>query len=244
MFKKISLVLCVLCFLNCEQQPKQSIETSQQQDSLPKKTAIKMVDETGFEPYDASEYLSTQLLIGKSKTFTKEKIHNLHIVGENSYKINRQGLIAALYNISNNYSEYSYTKSGLLKTIAIKQHTPALTYYQETFQYQKDGALQKSRISRYNQQTKQTTKETITDTIALQKTVRNFKRVSDTSFKINHKKRIILTYGNDLVFCCGELMPDKNSLQYYYNENQLIDSVVINGLTSDKKMTFKYKYNY
>lgn len=244
MLKKIGFICCVLCFLNCEQQPKKSVETSQQQDSLPKIKTVKTVDETGFESFDASEYLSTQLLIGKSKTFTKEKIHNLHIVGENSYKVNRQGLIVALYNISNNYGEYTYTKSGLLKTTATKQHIPALTYYQETFHYQKNGAVQKSLISRYNQHTKQSTKETNTDTIALKKQVRKFKLVSDVAFKINRKKRIILTYGNDLVFCCGELMPGKNSIHYYYSENQLIDSVVINGLTSDKKMTFTYKYNY
>ncbi|MFK7749675.1 MAG: hypothetical protein AB8B65_14860 [Kordia sp.] len=244
MFKKIILLCCVLCFLNCEQ-PKQTIETTQQHDSLPKTKAIKTVDETGFEPFDASEYMTTQLLIGKSEIFAKEKIYKMHIRGHDSYKINSQGLITALYNISNNYGEYTYTKSGLLKTKATKQHTPALTYYLETFYYKKDGTLQKSTVSRFDQQTKETIKETITDTIALQKNARIFKRSSGkASFKINQKKRIILIYGTDLGFCCGELMPGKNSLHYYYNENQLIDSLVINGLESPhKKMVFEYEYN-
>lgn len=247
MFKKLGLICCLCCFLNCKQQPKNTVETSQKHDSIPKvvqSPAVIPIDETDFEPFDASEYFTTQVLIGKSETFIKQKIKNLHIVGENSYKINPQGLITALYNISNNYSEYTYTKSGLLKTKKIKQHTPALTYYQETFYYKKDGTVQKSVVSKYDQHTKESTQKTIVDTVSLKKSIVNFKgRGSREPFKINHEKRIILSYGSDLVFCCGELMPWKNSLQYYYNKNQLIDSVVINGLESGKKMVFKYEYN-
>ncbi|WP_420570888.1 hypothetical protein [Kordia sp.] len=244
MFKKISIISCILCFLNCEQQPKQFVENSRLQDSLPKIEAVKTVDETGYEPFDASEYLSTQLLIGKSETFRKEKIKSLFVAGDNSYEINHQGLITAQYDISNNYSEFTYTESGLLKTIAYKQHSPALTYHEETLYYKKDKTLQKSVVSSYNQQTKETTTKTITDLRKLKKKGSYFKvNANKESFKINREKRILLTYGNDLLFCCGELMPGKNSLHYYYVENQLIDSLVINGLESGKKMVFKYTYN-
>lgn len=119
MKNSVILIVVLSVLISCsdttkteKQQPKKTVETSQQLDSLPKKTAVITVDETGFEPFDASEYLSTQLLLGRGETLKKQKIENLHIVGENTYKINHQGLIIGLYNISNNYSEYTYTKSG------------------------------------------------------------------------------------------------------------------------------------
>lgn len=99
-------------------------------------------------------------------------------------------------------------------------------------------------VSKYNQHTKERTQYTNTDATSLQKSIHNFIDNRSTGpYKINRAKQIILSYGNDLVFCCGELMPGKNSMHYYYNKNQLIDSLVINGLESQKKMTFKYVYN-
>ncbi|MEM6719285.1 MAG: hypothetical protein AAF611_08235 [Bacteroidota bacterium] len=242
MFKKVGFIVCILCLLTCEQQPKQTVKVSQKTINQSKET-LAAVEETDFEPFDASDYLSMKLLIGKSAVFQKEKIHNLHVEGYNSYDINPQGLITAQYDISNNYSEYSYTKAGLLKSIIHKQHTPAVTYYTNELFYAKDGTLQKSEITKYNQQTKQTTKQTVTASNKLQKNLDYFKVSNEESFTINRKKRIIRTYKNDLFFCCGETMPGKNKLQYYYNQNQLIDSLVINGLDSKKKMTFVYKYS-
>jgi len=242
MFKKIIGILCILCLLNCEQQPKQTVETSQQTNNRSKDHFT--VDETGFESFDASDYLSGQLLAGKSSVFQKENIRTLLVLGHDFYKINSQGLITAKYDISNNYSEFTYTKDGLLQSIAYKQHSPELTYYTKKLHYRKDGTLLKSEITRYDQQTKQTTKETITEAKALQESLDYFKVPTEYApFQINRQKRILLTYRNDLLFCCGVTMPGKNSLQYHYSDNQLIDSVVINSLESDKKLTFTYEYS-
>ncbi|WP_298509166.1 hypothetical protein [uncultured Kordia sp.] len=248
MLQKISFLFCVLCLISCKQekQPKKAIETSQELDSIPQKEAIITVDETGFEPFDASEYLSAQLLIGRSEDFKKEKIQNLHLEGYGLFHINDQGLITARYDISNNYSEYKYTKDGLLKFIANKVHTPAYTHYSKEWFYKKDGSIRKAVEIRYDRETKQKTENIITDQKELAKENIPYSGgiITKEPFKINRAKRIMLSYGNDLVFCCGELMPGKNSLHYYYNENQLIDSLVINGLKSPyKKMTFKYSYN-
>lgn len=243
MLKNIGFIFCILCLWNCKQQPSQSVETSQEFDTIPKQTKTIVVDETDFEPFDISEYLSMKLLIGKSETFKKQKIRKLNILGHETYLINSKGLISNTTNISNNYSTYMYTKSGLLRKIILKQHSPPLKYHSTLFSY-KQGKLYQILLSKYEQSPKKKEETIITDISKLRRYENYFKvHKNNENYVINRAKRIIKTFQNDLIFCCGKLMPGKNKLQYYYNENNLIDSLVINSLVSNKKMVFEYEYD-
>ncbi len=51
-----------------------------------------------------------------------------------------------------------------------------------------------------------------------------------------------INYRGKMIFCCGEIMKEKNKLTYFLNKNQLIDSLVIESLETDKKMSFEYEY--
>ena len=210
---------------------------------LNKISKIESFDDSGFIPLDVSKFLSNYLLIGEQIKFSKNNISYLNITGYESYNLNNQGLITKTGNITNNFSEFTYNERGQLTELLHKQHNPKLTYFKRELNYSNDGQLKEVTEIMFNDKSEIEKKESIAEKEKLEKFQTPFKRdLKFESYKIDTTNRLILTYRNDLTFCCGERMNGKNRLLYYYGLNGLIDSLIIRGINSNRKMKFNYEY--
>ena len=243
MKKFLLIFFAAVLFFNCKSDDK-SNSTIERKD----KTEQTKVSEEGY--FDDSEYetlnvkyfLSNYLLIGEQSKLKENSISYLNILGHESYYFNDQGLITKTENITNNYSEFLYNNEGKLTTHFLKQHNPKLTYFKREYFYKNEGKLKEVIETEFNENSDVQKKELLKiNSEDLNDVKLPFKRALGFGpYKVDKDKRLILTYRSDLIFCCGELMSGKNKLLYYYGLDGLIDSLIIQKVSSNKKMKFLY----
>jgi len=198
--------------------------------------------EKGFSKLSSTGYLSDKLLIsknGKLRGFKK-----LNIKGHKLYTLDREGNITATYDISNNYSVYTYDNKNRLIKSENKNHSPPEVYYDVEYKYSKQDSLIEKKITSYRKNI------AVKRDIIRDKTLLNKKGMNKVYFEnrlrndhyINKDKGEIITYADKMIFCCGLIMKGKNKLTYYFNKHDLIDSLVIEGMESKEIKKFEYEY--
>lgn len=242
--KQLLLLCLFMMFFSCKTEKKtnQGIESAKkEQSNEPLKKDI--FDESDFVAFDVSNFQSGNLLIGNRNSLSENNVAELNIIGYNAYEFNTTGLITKKVNITNDFSEFFYNKEGNLSKVLLRQHNPKLTYFERVYHYSGKDLIEVVE-TKFNNKSEVEKREVITNSTELKKMNKPlFKRALGLSkYKIDTTNRIIMTYRSDLVFCCGEKMDGNNRLLYYYNQNDLIDSLVIKKVGFNKKMKFVYDY--
>ncbi len=177
--------------------------------------------------------------MGKKKNFK-----SLNITGHRLYELDGKGNITASYDISNNYSVYFYDKKNRLVGSENKLHSPPEVYCKSEYHYSDfDSVNQIIRISYKNNEP--ISKEVITDKMDLdaKKVVSSyFKNEIDNEYFFNDRKFELIAFKDKMIFCCGRIMEGKNKLTYYLDHDDLIDSLIVEGMESKKKLKFEYIY--
>ncbi len=196
----------------------------------------------GFLPLDSTYLLAEKLLIGKKESL--EGVQSLNIAGHRLYHLDRHGNITGTYDISNNYSIYTYDKEKRLVKSENKQHSPPETYNDVNYSYNENDEIIKITRTSYKDN-EPTNQEIQTEGIKLDAgglKQSYFQKKIGEGYFIHPKKREWITFEEEMVFCCGRIMEDDNKLTYYFNADERIDSLVIEGLTSKKRLHFEYEY--
>jgi len=190
-------------------------------------------------------YLEGHLLIGNQKVIQKQNIKSLHQkpgCQGSTYHFNRFGKVKALYNISNNYTEWYYNSKGQLTKTENLQHTTKTAYYRAEYAYTK-GKLTAKKETKFNDDQSIKSQETTTDSLEVAKySVPFAPKTKSGNYYIDSTNRLIINFRKDLGFPCGVEMDSLNELTYYLKDNDLIDSLVIKN--HNKCLTFKYVYEY
>jgi len=189
-----------------------------------------------------TDYLGNDILLGKDKIL--KEFQSVNIKGYQSYKLDNSGNIIEIQNPSNNYSSYTYDELNRMIKHDLKQHVPPETYTAYIYNYNDNDSLNgiTEEIYKHNILVRS---ENIND-----RDLRNssevfnqlFRNHSKNDFYINLKKTEIVTYEENMIFCCGEMMTGKNKLTYYIDSSNIIDSLIIYNFQSKSKLNFKYEY--
>ncbi|MEM6806325.1 MAG: hypothetical protein AAF696_33310 [Bacteroidota bacterium] len=127
----------------------------------------------------------------------------------------------------------------------LKQHNPAETYHEVVYSYSTSDSVIEIKKSYLEDEVMQVT-EIIDEGISLDHLgVKElyFQDKDLNQLYLDEENREIITYKNDLIFCCGVLMKGNNKLSYYLNEKGRIDSLLIKSLEEDDQMKFEYEYD-
>ena len=230
---KFLLLFTAICFFSCDNPLKK--------DGDKHKSEVEIVE--GFVKINSSEYLSRQLLIGKKENLAG--ISSLNIKGDRHYSFDGKANITSSYDMTNNYAVYSYDEKDRLIKFEIKQHNPPETYHEVVYTYSSSDSvieIKKSYLENGVMQITEIKDEGISlDHMGVKELY--FQDKDLNQLYLDKENREIITYKNDLIFCCGVLMKGKNKLSYYLNENGRIDSLVIRSLEEEDQMKFEYEYN-
>ncbi|MDW3652820.1 MAG: RHS repeat domain-containing protein [Bacteroidia bacterium] len=235
MMGRLLLIFATICLCTCKSPPAKENDSSR----IKPDSEI----EEGFTALNLEEYLSGHLLIGKKSSL--KGLTALHIKGDRSYEFDERGNILAVYDISNNYTVYSYDDKDRLVKFEIKQHTPAETYHEVLYTYSGTDSvieIQKSSITDGEMRLSEAVKEHISLDAERVKEL-YFLKEKDHEFYIHEEKGEILTYEEDMIFCCGVLMKGQNKLTYFIKQNGRIDSLIIRSMEEDNEMKFEYEYD-
>lgn len=203
---------------------------------------LKDLVKEGYSIQKKEDYLSDKLLIAKKGKLKGYK--SLNIKGHQLYKLDEQGNIIETYDISNNYSIYTYDQKNRLVKSENKQHTPPEVYYDVAYKYSKADSVVEIKTTSYKNNEPIKTDIKRKDIALSEKDVKRdcFENKKNIDVYINPEKDIMVVYEDELIFCCGNIMNGKNKLIYHVNENELIDSLIIIGMESGKRMKFEYEY--
>ena len=229
-------ILITITFISCNNSTNNKKEIIKL--NIESKENIKEIEQ-GFYNLNTQNFLYDKLLIGEIGKLNGLK--SISIKGYKSYELNGKGKIISTYNITNNYEKYFYNKENQLIKVEYKQHNPPEIYKRFEYKYSNENILIKI-IETSFKRNKKLKSEIISDKIKLDKMKEYFVGKKGTEYQINNEKQEIITFENKMVFCCGEIMDGKNKLTYHLNENGLIDSLIINGIETKKKMKFVYEY--
>ncbi|MEM8898399.1 MAG: hypothetical protein AAGC85_09860 [Bacteroidota bacterium] len=200
--------------------------------------------EKGFIKLSIEDYFFENLII--SKIGKLKGINSLSITGYSVYTFDGKENIIRREDITNNFVVYSYDMKGRLLEFEVKQHTTQEAYYTESYRYSsQDSVIEIIKTS--SRESEPVEKEVINDSIFLNAEAvkaRFFKSRTPYDYYINQEIGKIITYEDKMVFCCGVIMDGKNKLTYHFNEAEMIDSLVIEGLETKERMRFRYEYSY
>lgn len=229
------ILILIFAFMSCERKTDQNHQAQQNEP----------VDQTHSDAIlklSPINFLSGQLLIGKRHAL--KGFSSLNIAGHRSYELDGKGNITSTYDISNNYGVFTYDQKERLIKAESKQHNPPEIYYKTEYEYSStDQVIKIIKTSYKNNQVEK--EEVIEDQITLHAdSVKNdfFAKPQKEDYFLNPDTQEIITFKDDMTFCCGVMMKGTNKLTYYLNQNELIDSLVITGLESQKKLKFEYEY--
>jgi len=224
----IPILTLVLLFISCNYSTNKGSKTSLEEANI-EKTFSKLI---------VKDFLSNKLLISKKGKLKGFK--SLNIKGYRLYELDKKGNIIQTSDISNNYSVYSYDEKNRLIKHEIKQHNPSEIYHETKYRYSNnDSLIEVIKIS--YEDNKPLKSEVFKEDISMNSQPFST-NTNKNNFYISPNKNKIITYENEMIFCCGEIMEGKNKLIYYINQNELIDSLIIKGIDSDKQMKFEYEY--
>lgn len=241
----LQVLLLIMIFFGCDKASKEEsmVEVNETKSDTLILDYESLIDE-GFLKLHNEDYLFQSLILSKKEKL--KGVKSLSIRGYCAYTFDGRGNILRKEDITNNFSVYSYDKKNRLIEFEVKQHTTQEAYYTESYRYSgQDSVVEIIKIS--SGENEPVEKEVINENIFLDtEEVRAMHFKSRTAYDhyINKDEGIIITYENKMVFCCGEIMDGKNKLSYYFNENEMIDSLVIEGIESNRRMHFRYEYSY
>jgi len=221
-----------------ENEVKKSVDSGQNIDISNSKALIK----EGYTVQSKEDFLSDNLLIAKKNKL--KGYNSLNIKGHRLYKLDKRGNILEKHDISNNYSVYSYDKKNRLVKSENKQHTTDETYYKVIYKYSQTDSLIEISTTKYkdSKPTETVTKNKEISLHANDVRSKHFQNNRSSQVFFNPEKSELVTYEDEMIFCCGEIMKGKNKLTYYINEDELIDSLIIVGLEKGNRMKFIYEY--
>lgn len=196
----------------------------------------------GLQNLSVENYQFGKYLLGKKGSLTG--VSSLNIKGNRSYKFDERENITAIYDMTNNYTVYTYDERSRLVKFEIRQHTPAETYHEVIYTYTPSDSvkeIKKSHLENGLMKITEIKDEGMSlDHMGVKELY--FQDKDLNQLYLDEENREIITYKNDMVFCCGVRMKGKNKLNYYLNENGRIDSLVIRSLEEEDQMKFEYEY--
>ena len=186
-------------------------------------------------------YYAQRLLIGVPHVL--KGYESVNIAGYAYFELDSNAYIIGTYDISNNFSRYTYDEHGRVVNAQNRTHTPPELYSELRYLYSDEDSTVTIESRRYKED-KVIETESRVETLKTDQQARRdfFKPPVDHVYLKAPSRSEIITHIPDMHFCCRERMPGPNELTYHLNADQRIDSLVISGIDSGKSMTFKYEY--
>ena len=230
---------CVLS--SCDEKLEKDLSSTEYQSPFPNNPE-ELIEE-GFQSFEPKDFLNDFLLISKKGAL--KGYSSLNIAGFRLYELNSEGSVSATYDISNNYSIYTYDEQNRLIKAQNKIHSPPSIYFESEYFYKENSDSLLKRVRRHYEKNKVRNEEVDDDIDSINKSLTHqpFLNKLKKEYYIHQEKNHICSFGKDLVFCCGRQMNGNNLLTYHLNDDELIDSLVIQNLEEEKKMVFVYEYD-
>ena len=246
--KRVSLFFSLFTFgLSSCSQPYHPARQNHLAADMSKKTA----QDSSFIQYQLTDHdalFDGTFVIGYRKHLVKNGVSHINQksgCSGNAFEINRHGLVTKMYNGTSFYKKLEYTDKGKILGSHTYDHSTKTPVWSKVFKYSENGILVSKRDILYNKSGKTEHDSTITHfSTPLREEVTYLYYKDSLQGRKNDRGFLKEQVKRDMHFPCGIELNGTNSIHYFYNPENLIDSIQITNNSGARKLTFTYEYQY